>query len=75
MADDADAAAIAHTLRTLQIAFRSRDAEMLRDIYAADADWTNAFGTTLSVRGDNQDERAASIRMRMRRGWADGARA
>jgi hypothetical protein len=23
------------------------------------------------VRGDNQGERAASIRMRMRRGWAD----
>jgi hypothetical protein len=27
------------------------------------------------VRGDNQDERAASIRMRMRRGRADGGRA
>jgi len=27
------------------------------------------------VRGDNQGERAASIRMRMRRGWADGVRA
>jgi tripartite-type tricarboxylate transporter receptor subunit TctC len=27
------------------------------------------------LRGDNQDERAASIRMRMRRGWADGGRA
>jgi hypothetical protein len=27
------------------------------------------------VRGDNQDERAASIRMRMRRGRTDGGRA
>ena len=27
------------------------------------------------LRGDNQDERAASIRMRMRRGRADGGRA
>ena len=27
------------------------------------------------LRGDNQDERAASIRMRMRRGWTDEARA
>jgi transposase len=29
----------------------------------------------MEVRGDNQDERAASIRMRMRRGRADGGRA
>ena len=29
----------------------------------------------VTVRGDNQDERTASIRMRMRRGWADGGRA
>jgi uncharacterized protein (TIGR02246 family) len=50
MADDPDAAAIEHTLRTLQIAFRSRDADALRDVYTADADWTNAFGTTLSGR-------------------------
>ncbi len=28
-----------------------------------------------SLTRDNQDERAASIRMRMRRGWADGGRA
>jgi hypothetical protein len=27
------------------------------------------------LRGDNQGERAASIRMRVRRGWADGGRA
>ena len=27
------------------------------------------------MRGDNQGERAASIRMRLRRGWADGGRA
>ncbi len=28
-----------------------------------------------ALRGDNQGERSASIRMRMRRGWADGGRA
>jgi len=30
--------------------FRTRNADLLRDVYAADADWTNAFGTTLSGR-------------------------
>jgi len=45
-----DAAAIEQTLRTVQVAFLRRDADALRDVYAADADWTNAFGTTCSGR-------------------------
>jgi uncharacterized protein (TIGR02246 family) len=45
-----DAAAIEQTLRAVQIAFRRREADALRDAYAADADWTNAFGTTCSGR-------------------------
>ena len=48
--DDRDASAIEQTLRDLQIAFHTRNADLLRDVYAADADWTNAFGTTLSGR-------------------------
>ncbi len=36
---------------------------------------TEEFQRIVTVRGDNQDERAASIRMRMRRGRADGKRA
>ena len=50
MTDDPDAAAIAQTLRALQMAFRARNADSLNDVYADDADWTNAFGTTLSGR-------------------------
>jgi uncharacterized protein (TIGR02246 family) len=50
MAEDRDATAIEQTLRTLQIAFLSRNADLLRDVYVADADWTNAFGTTRSGR-------------------------
>jgi uncharacterized protein (TIGR02246 family) len=50
MTDDQDATAIEQTLRTLQIAFRNRNADLLRDVYVADADWTNAFGTTRSGR-------------------------
>jgi uncharacterized protein (TIGR02246 family) len=49
-ANDQDATAIEQTLRTLQAAFASRHADLLRDVYVADADWTNAFGTTLSGR-------------------------
>jgi uncharacterized protein (TIGR02246 family) len=45
-----DAAAIERTLRTLQAAFQRRDADALRDVYVADADWTNAFGTTRTGR-------------------------
>jgi uncharacterized protein (TIGR02246 family) len=48
--EDRDALAIEHTLRTLQIAFQSRNADALQEVYAADADWTNAFGTTRSGR-------------------------
>jgi uncharacterized protein (TIGR02246 family) len=50
LTDDQDATAIEQTLRTLQTAIRSRDADVLRNVYVADADWTNAFGTTLSGR-------------------------
>jgi uncharacterized protein (TIGR02246 family) len=49
-ANDRDATAIGQTLRTLQAAFANRNAELLREVYAADADWTNAFGTTRSGR-------------------------
>jgi uncharacterized protein (TIGR02246 family) len=52
MTDDQDAQAIERTLRMLQAAFRSHNADMLRDAYAADADWVNAFGTTRSGRDD-----------------------
>jgi uncharacterized protein (TIGR02246 family) len=48
--NDQDATAIGQTLRTLQAAFASRNADLLREVYAADADWTNAFGTTRSGR-------------------------
>jgi uncharacterized protein (TIGR02246 family) len=48
--EDRDARAIEHTLRTLQIAFQNRNADALNEVYAADADWTNAFGTTRSGR-------------------------
>ncbi|HJW76771.1 MAG TPA: hypothetical protein VJ787_14090, partial [Thermoleophilia bacterium] len=34
-----------------------------------------AIAAAARVRSDNQGERAASIRMRMRRGWTDGGRA
>jgi len=50
MTDDPDATAIGQTLRTLQVAFRTRKADLLSDVYVDDADWTNAFGTTLSGR-------------------------
>lgn len=50
MTDDPDATAIGQTLRTLQVAFRTRNADLLNDVYVEDADWTNAFGTTLSGR-------------------------
>ena len=50
MTNDQDATAIEQTLRALQLAFRSRNADVLQSVYVADADWTNAFGTTLSGR-------------------------
>ena len=50
MTDEPDATAIGQTLRTLQVAFRTRNADLLNDVYLDDADWTNAFGTTRSGR-------------------------
>lgn len=41
----ADQEAIGKTLLTLLKAFDDRDAEPLRGVYSADADWVNAFGT------------------------------
>ncbi|MDN2566846.1 SgcJ/EcaC family oxidoreductase [Aquibium sp. A9E412] len=37
-------------LKTQYRAFAARDAEAMRGIYAEDADWTNAFGRSLSGR-------------------------
>ncbi|WP_274426860.1 YybH family protein [Chelativorans sp. YIM 93263] len=45
-----DEDAIEKVLRTLLKGFAERDAEVLRDVYVEDADWTNAFGRTLSGR-------------------------
>ncbi|MDV2968684.1 SgcJ/EcaC family oxidoreductase [Nitratireductor aquimarinus] len=45
-----DAIAIETTLRTLLAAFQERDASKLSEVYVEDADWTNAFGSTLSGR-------------------------
>ena len=39
-------AAIEQTLQKLGTAFREHDASALSGIYAENADWTNAFGTT-----------------------------
>lgn len=33
------------TLRNLLVGFQQRDADMLVDVYTADADWVNAFGS------------------------------
>jgi uncharacterized protein (TIGR02246 family) len=41
----ADQAALLHTLRGLLLGFQQRDADMLVDVYTADADWVNAFGS------------------------------
>jgi uncharacterized protein (TIGR02246 family) len=41
----ADQDAIAVTLLSLMTGFRERNVEKLVDIYSADADWVNAFGT------------------------------
>jgi uncharacterized protein (TIGR02246 family) len=48
-ADDTSAA-IRNLLQVLGTSFRMRDARSLLGIYAEDADWTNAFGTTLKGR-------------------------
>jgi uncharacterized protein (TIGR02246 family) len=42
--------AIGNLLQVLGTSFRTRDARPLLRIYAEDADWTNAFGTTLKGR-------------------------
>lgn len=42
-----DAAAIEDALTRIAEGFARRDASAMRGVYAADADWTNAFGTTL----------------------------
>lgn len=44
---EADAAAIGAVLVAVATAFRTRDTSPIVDVYSADADWTNAFGTTL----------------------------
>src|SRR5690242_12593834 len=43
-------AGIGNVLQVLATSFRMRDARPLAGIYAEDADWTNAFGTTLQGR-------------------------
>jgi uncharacterized protein (TIGR02246 family) len=40
-----DERAIAHTLQQLLRGFKSRDARLLNEVYAEDADWINAFGS------------------------------
>ena len=42
----ADQTAIIGTLMALQQGFARRDADALGAVYAPDADWVNAFGTT-----------------------------
>lgn len=52
MAAQADdiSTAIGNVLQVLRTSFTMRDARPLLGIYAEDADWTNAFGTTLRGR-------------------------
>ena len=40
-----DQEAIGKTLLTLRSGFQERDASTMGDVYSADADWVNAFGT------------------------------
>lgn len=40
-----DQEALLNTLRSLLFGFQQRDADMLLDVYTADADWVNAFGS------------------------------
>jgi ketosteroid isomerase-like protein len=47
MADDGDVEAIGTTLTRLAEGFARRDVSVLEGVYSEDADWTNAFGTTL----------------------------
>lgn len=46
----AAADSIGEVLLRLKMAFGERDANALGDLYLEDADWTNAFGTTLHGR-------------------------
>ncbi|MGW1893329.1 YybH family protein [Streptomyces sp. NPDC002004] len=47
---DADEEQIRNRIRSIAIGFRELKADVFRDVYAEDADWTNAFGTTLRGR-------------------------
>lgn len=51
----ADQEAIGKTLLTLLNSFDERDVEPLRNVYSADADWVNAFGTVKRGRDDIVD--------------------
>ena len=48
----ADQDAIAATLLSLLQGFSARDAEALVDVYSADADWVNAFGSVKKGRDE-----------------------
>ena len=47
MASDDDETAVYEVLLKIGAAFRGLDATGVEDLYFEDADWTNAFGTTL----------------------------
>lgn len=44
----ADRDAIAETLLSLMSGFQERNVDKLADVYSADADWVNAFGTVIN---------------------------
>src|SRR5687768_16755694 len=71
----ADQAAVGEVLMKLAAAFRGLDAGGLDGVYAQDADWTNAFGTTKHGRDDRVLSRAPVRRRAFRRGAARGAAA
>src|SRR5688500_8805013 len=71
----ADQAAVGEVLMKLAAAFRGLDADGLDGVYAQDADWTNAFGTTKHGRDDRVLSRAPVRRRAFRRGAARGAAA
>lgn len=52
MASDDDEAAVYDVLLKIGAAFRGLDATGVEDLYVDDADWTNAFGTTLKGNRD-----------------------
>jgi len=51
-ASDMEKAAIGKVLGKVGKAFGMMDASIIADCYTEDADWTNAFGTTLHGRDD-----------------------